>query len=159
VSTAQRADQIGPRHGLVGYVNANGRQWRVMLRLRLDDDGWWRGRLWFSESGGMEGLDQAEFTGQSPEDLLRQARVLPTEELARRCRDAYDERRHYFAFRGLLDDFVDKARVLNRAAVRAGGSGVYGLGTTRELDRLQREMIFLVEGMRQAAGKEGRATR
>ena len=78
--------------------------------------------------------------------------------LVRRFQESYDERRRYFALRALVDDFVEAARGLNRVAVRAGVDGAYGLGTTRELDRLQRQMQFLVAGMRQVAGKEGRAT-
>jgi len=159
VSAAQKSDQIEPfRQGFVGYANVDGRQWRVLVRLRLEDEAWWRGRLWFSEAGGTEVWDKEELLGRSPEEVLRQARALPTAELVRRFRESYDERRRYFALRALVDDFVDAARGLNRVAVRAGVDGAYGLGATRELDRLERQMQFLVAGMRQVAGKEGRAT-
>ena len=46
------------RQGFVGYVHVDGRQWRVMLRLRLEDEALWRGRLWFSEAGGTEVWDK-----------------------------------------------------------------------------------------------------
>ncbi len=90
--------------------------------------------------GGHGGLGQGGAPGAEP-----------------RFQESYDERRRYFALRALVDDFVEAARGLNRVAVRAGVDGAYGLGTTRELDRLQRQMQFLVAGMRQVAGKEGRA--
>ena len=32
------------RQGFIGYFNAEGFQWRVMIRLRFDDETWWRGR-------------------------------------------------------------------------------------------------------------------
>jgi hypothetical protein len=159
VSAALKSDQIEPfRQGFVGYANVDGRQWRVLVRLRLEDEAWWRGRLWFCEAGGTEVWDKEELLGRSPEEVLRQARALPTAELVRRFQESYDERRRYFALRALVDDFVEAARGLNRVAVRAGVDGAYGLGATRELDRLQRQMQFLVAGMRQVAGKEGRAT-
>src|SRR3989475_4636347 len=158
MSAAQKSDQIEPfRQGFVGYVNVDGRQWRVLVRLRLEDEAWWRGRLWFSEAGGTEVWDKEELVGRSPEELLRQARALSTAELVRRFQESYDERRRYFALRALLDDFVEATRGLNRVAVRAGVDGAYGLAATRELDRLQRQMQFLVAGMRQVAGREGRA--
>src|SRR3989441_6106634 len=159
VSAAQKSDQIEPfRQGFVGYANVDGRQWRVLVRLRLEDEAWWRGRLWVCEAGGTGGWGKEGLLGRSPEGVLRQARAPPTAELVRRFQESYDERRRYFALRGLVGDFVEGARGLNRVAVRAGVDGAYGLGTTRELDRLQRQMQFLVAGMRQVAGKEGRAT-
>ena len=38
---AQRSPDIEPmRQGFVGYINVEGLQWRVMLRLRLEDEAW-----------------------------------------------------------------------------------------------------------------------
>src|SRR5438552_734225 len=160
VSAAQKSDQIEPfRQGFVGYANVDGRQWRGLVRLRLEDAAGGGGRLWFSEAGGAGGWDKEELLGRSPEELLRQARALPAAEIVRHFQESYDERRRYFALRALVDDFVDTARGLNRVAVRAGVDGAYGLATTRELDRLQRQMQFLVAGMRQVAGQEGRGNR
>src|SRR5213594_4483792 len=94
MSAAQKSDQSEPfRQGFVGYANVDGRQWRVLVRLRLEDEAWWRGRLWFCEAGGTEVWDKEELLGRSPEELLRQARALPTAELVRRFQESYDERR------------------------------------------------------------------
>src|SRR5437879_11848629 len=78
VSAAQKSDQIEPfRQGFVGYANVDGRQWRVSVRLRLEDEAGWGGRLWFSEAGGTEVWDKEELLGRGPEALLRPARALP----------------------------------------------------------------------------------
>jgi len=154
---SQSADDIEPiRQGFVGYVHVEALQWRVMLRLRLEDEAWWRGRLWFSESGGTEVWDKEELLGNSVEDLLRQARSLPTEELIRRFRASYDERRRYFALRALMDDLLEKGRALNRVAVRVSVGELDPTRARTELDRLQLEMRALVDGMRDVAGQESR---
>src|SRR5438093_11398971 len=124
LSAAQKSDQTEPfRQGFVGYANVDGRQWRVLVRLRLEDEAWWRGRLWFCEAGGTEVRDKEELLGRSPEELLRQARALPTAELLRRFQESDDVRRHYFALRALVDHYVEPDRGLNRVAVRAGVEG------------------------------------
>src|SRR5438876_12325244 len=106
VSAAQKSDQIEPfRQGFVGYANVDGRQWRVLVRLRLEDEAWWRGRLWFCEAGGTEGWDKEELLGRGPEELLRQARALPTAELVRGFPESYDGRRRYFALAAPAGDF------------------------------------------------------
>lgn len=144
------------RQGFVGYVNVAGLQWRVMLRIRLEDENWWRGRLWYSEEGGTEVWDKEELFGRSPEDLLRHARSLGSDELMRRFSYSYDERRRYFALRALMDDLLDKARALNRVAVRAAAGEIDPERAKAELDRIQVEMQALVEGMRQVAAQEAR---
>src|SRR2546429_4909274 len=132
VSAAQKSDQIEPfRQGFVGHVNVDGRQWRVLVRLRLEDEAWWRGRLWFSEAGGTEVWDKEELVGRSPEELLRQARGLSAAELVRRFQESYDERRRYFALRALLDDFVDAAPGLTPAPLPPRAAAAYGLGAPR----------------------------
>src|SRR5213593_2385792 len=157
MSAAQQSDQIEPfRQGFVGYANVEGLQWRVMVRLRLEDEAWWRGRLWFSEAGGTEVWDKEEIFGRSPEELLRQARSVPAEELTGRFRASYDDRRRYFALRAIMDDLIEKARALNRIAVRAAAVEADPERSRVELDRIQHEMQALVVGLRQVAAKEGR---
>src|SRR5438093_6558203 len=81
VSAAQKSDQIEPfRQGFVGYANVDGRQWRVLVRLRLEDEAWWRGRLWFWEAGGTEVWDKEGLLGGGPEGSLLRARPLPPRE-------------------------------------------------------------------------------
>ena len=150
----QPADSIEPIRQ--GYIHVEGLQWRVMLRLRLEDEAWWRGRLWFSESGGTEVWDKEELVARTAEELLRQARALPTEDLFRRFRASYDERRRYFALRALMDDLLEKGRALNRIAVRVSMGELDPKRARTELDRLQLEMRALVDGMRDLAGQEGR---
>ena len=153
----QPTDDIEPiRQGFVGYIHVDALQWRVMLRLRLEDEALWRGRLWFSESGGTEVWDKEELLGHSVEELLRQARSLPTGELSRRFRTSYDERRRYFALRALVDDLLEKVRALNRVAMRVSVGELDPTRARVELDRLQLEMRALVDGMRDVAGQEGR---
>jgi hypothetical protein len=144
------------RQGFVGYINVEGLQWRVMVRLRLEDEAWWRGRLWFSETGGTEVWDKEEFFGRSPEELLRQARGVPAEQLVGRFRSSYDDRRRYFALRAIMDDLIEKARALNRIAVRAAAGEADAERSRAEMDRIQQEMQALVKGLREVAAKEGR---
>ncbi|HEX9610697.1 MAG TPA: hypothetical protein VF978_02330 [Gemmatimonadales bacterium] len=153
--------QVSPRpepirQGFVGYVNVGGIQWRVMLRLRLEDEAWWRGRLWYSEDGGTEVWDKEELFGRSPEELLRQSRSLASDELVRRFSHSYDERRRYFALRALMDDLLDKGRALNRISVRAAAGELSPERARADLDRIQHEMVALVDGMRQVAAQEAR---
>src|SRR5436309_14683818 len=102
MSAAQQSDQIEPfRQGFVGYANVDGRQWRVLVRLRLEDEAWWRGRLWFSEAGGTEGWDKWELLGRGPEEPLRQARALPAAGVVRHFQESYYDRRRCFAPRAL----------------------------------------------------------
>jgi hypothetical protein len=55
-----------------------------------------------------------------------------------------------------MDDMLEKARALNRIAVRVS-VGEMDRGRARaELDRIQLEMRALVDGMRQVAAQEGR---
>src|SRR5437879_7967110 len=83
VSAAQKSDQIEPfRQGFVGYANVDGRQWRVLVRLRLEDEAWWRGRLWFRGAGGTEGWDKGGLPGGSPGEGLRRATARPAPGLA-----------------------------------------------------------------------------
>lgn len=144
------------RQGFVGYFNAEGFQWRVMVRVRLDDETWWRGRLWFSERSGTEVWDKEEILGESAEDVLRQALALSHEEVLRRLKQSYDERRRYFALRALLDDLLDKGRHLNRIAVRVASGEMDRAKAAHELDRIQHEMRTIVDGLRDVAAKEGR---
>lgn len=154
---SEPSQDVAPtRQGFVGYLPVDGLQWRVMLRLRLEDEAVWRGRLWFSEDGGTEVWDKEELIGRSPEELLRQARALAGDELVRRFRYSYDERRRFFALRALLDELLEKARALNRVAVRLAAGELAPSRAGQELDRIQLEMKTLVDGMRQVAAKEGR---
>lgn len=146
------------RQGFIGYVNVAGLRWRVMLRLRLEDESWWRGRLWFVEDGGTEVWDKEEMFGRGPEELLRMSRALPADELVRRFSLSYDERRRYFALRALMDDLLEKARSVNRMALRGGAGELAPERVRAELDRLQQDMKVLVDGMRTVAGQEGRLT-
>lgn len=157
---AQQPSNIEPiRQGFIGYANVGGIRWRVMLRLRLEDDVWWRGRLWFSEDGGTEVWDKEELFGRSPEELLRQARALGGQELVRRFSYSYDERRRYFALRALIDDLLEKARTLNRVSLRAAAAEITPERCKMELDRIQQEMRGLIDGMRVVAAHEGRRGR
>ena len=144
------------RQGFVGYIHVEGLQWRVMVRLRLEDEAWWRGRLWYSEAGGTEVWDKEEFFGRSPEELLRQARSVSAEELVGRFRASYDDRRRYFAMRAIMDDLIEKARALNRIAVRSAAGEADPERARADLDRIQQEMQGLVAGLREVAAKEGR---
>jgi hypothetical protein len=144
------------RQGFIGYFNAEGSQWRVMIRLWLDDGTWWRGRLWFTERGGTEVWDKEEIVSASAEEVLSQARALPHEEILRRFKHSFDERRRYFAMRALLDELLDKGRQLNRIAVRVASGEMDRLKAAHEIDRIQQEMRTIVEGLRDVAGKEGR---
>jgi hypothetical protein len=127
-----------------------------MVRLRLEDEAWWRGRLWYSEAGGTEVWDKEEFFGRSPEELLRQARSVSAEELVGRFRASYDDRRRYFAMRAIMDDLIEKARALNRIAVRSAAGEADPERARADLDRIQQEMQALVAGLREVAAKEGR---
>lgn len=154
---AQPAPGAEPtRQGFVGYIHVEGLQWRVMLRLRLEDEAWWRGRLWYSEAGGTEVWDKEEIFGRSPEELLRQARGVAAEALIGRFRASYDDRRRYFALRAIMDDLIEKARALNRIAVRAAAGEADPDRARADLDRIQQEMQTLVAGLREVAAKEGR---
>jgi hypothetical protein len=144
------------RHGFVGYVHVAALKWRVMLRLRSEIDAC-RGRLWFAESGGTEVWDEEELVGASPEELLRRARALPAEELLRRFRASYGERRRCFALRAVTDELIEHVRALNRAALRVAVHQLDGPRAVREIAQLQERMHLLVDGMPNVAGKEGRS--
>lgn len=157
MAPGQPSPDIEPiRQGFIGYMHAVGLQWRVMLRLRLEDEAWWRGRLWFSEAGGTQVWDKEELLGRSPEELLRQARALSAEVLVRRFTASYDERRRYFALRALVDDFLEKTRGLSRVSMRRAAGETEPGRARQEFDRIHQEMRALVEGMREVVGKEGR---
>jgi len=143
------------RQGFVGYVYVGALKWRVMLRLHADLDGW-RGRLRFSGSDGTEVWDGDELLGRSPEALLQQARSLPAEDLIRRFRASYGERRRYFALRAVTDDLIERVRALNRVAVRAATHELEGSRAVREIAALQERMHFLIDGMGDVAGQEVR---
>jgi hypothetical protein len=138
------ASQDSNRQGFIGYFNAEGFQWRVMIHVRLDDETWWCGRLRFSERSGTEVWDKEEIVGSTAEDVLR------------RLRQSFDERRRYFAVRALLDDLLDKGRQLNRIAVRVSSGEMDRERAAHELDHIQQDMRTIVEGLRDVAGKEGR---
>jgi len=144
------------RQGFVGYVYVGALKWRVMLRLHREMDGC-RGRLWFAEAGGTEVWDTEELVGRSPEELLRQARAFSAEELIRRFHASYGERRRFFALRAVTDELIEQVRGLNRASVRAATHELDGPRAVREIARLQERMHFLVDGIRDVAGKEGRS--
>jgi hypothetical protein len=156
MSPTNSSDSEPARQGFVGYIHVEGLQWRVMVRLRLEDEAWWRGRLWYSEAGGTEVWDKEEIFGRSPEELLRQARSISAEELIGRFRASYDDRRRYFALRAIMDDLIEKARALNRIAVRSAAGEADPQRARADLDRIQQEMQALVAGLREVAAKEGR---
>ena len=157
MALAEQPSNIEPiRQGFIGYANVGGIRWRVMLRLRLEDEVWWRGRLWFSEDGGTEVWDKEELFGRSPEELLRQARALDARELVRRFSHSYDDRRRYFALRALIDDLLEKGRALNRMSLRAAAGEITPERSRVELDRIQQEMKAVIDGMRAVAAYEGR---
>ncbi|HEX4575406.1 MAG TPA: hypothetical protein VH158_09755 [Gemmatimonadales bacterium] len=146
------------RQGFVGYVYIGALKWRVMLRLQLEA-GAWRGQLWFAEAGGMEVKDTEELVGRSPEELLQHARSLPAEDLIRRFRASYGERRRCFALRAVTDELIEHVRALNRAAARAAAQQLDGPRAVQEVARHQEHMHLLVEGMGAIAGREGRSGR
>src|SRR5207245_2391433 len=120
------------RQGFVGYVYVGALKWRVMLRVHREMDGC-RGRLWFAEAGGTEVWDTEELVGQSPEELLRQARAFSAEELIRRFRASYGERRRFFALRAVTDELIEQVRGLNRASVRAATHELDGTRAVRDI--------------------------
>lgn len=144
------------RQGFVGYVYVGALKWRVMLRLEpgLEE---WGGRLWFSESGGTEVWDIEGLRGASPEELLQRARVLPAEELIRRFRASYGERRRFFALRAVTDELLEHVRRLNRVAGGIAAHELVGPRAVQEMARIQERMHLLVDGMRDVAGEEGRS--
>lgn len=144
------------RQGFVGYVYIGALKWRVMLRLQQEAGGW-RGQLWFAEAGGMEVKDQEELGGRSPEALLQHARSLPAEDLIRRFRASFGERRRFFALRAVTDELIEHVRALNRAASRAAAHQLDGPHAVQEIARHEERMHLLVEGMRDVAGREGRS--
>src|SRR5207245_3161311 len=144
------------RQGFVGYVYVGALKWRVMLRLHREMDGC-RGRLWFAEAGGTEVWDTEELVGRSPEELVRQARAFSGEGVSRRFHASYGERRRFFALRAVTDELIEQVRGLNRASVRAATHEVDGPRPGRDIARLQERMHFLVDGIRDVAGKEGRS--
>jgi hypothetical protein len=146
------------RRGFVGYLNVGGLRWRVMVRVWLDDEALWGGRIWFSEPGGTEVWDKQVLLGRSPEELIQQARGFGAHELIRRFSHSYDERRRYFALRALMDDLIEKGRFLNRISLRAAEGTLTAQRADQELDRLQKEMRGLVDGMRAVATQGGRLT-
>lgn len=149
---APRPNGSGVRQGFVGYVYVGALKWRVMLRLHPAVGGW-RGRLWFSQAGGAEVWDADEFVGESAEALLRRARLLPAEDLIRRCRSSAGERRRYFALRAVTDELLEQVRALNRVAVGAAGRERDAARAAQELARLQARMRLLVDGIRDVAGR------
>jgi hypothetical protein len=146
------------RQGFVGYVYIGALKWRVMLRLQ-PEAGVWRGQLWFAEAGGMEVKDTEELVRPSPEALLQHARSLPAEDLIRRFRASYGERRRCFALRAVTDQLIEHVRALNRAAARAAAQQLDGPHAVQEIARHEERMHLLVEGMRDVAGREGRSGR
>src|SRR5258708_24090916 len=79
--SSELADNIEPiRQGFVGYFHAEGLQWRVMLRLRLEDEAWWRGRLRVTESGGQGSRGKGGVLPPRRRRPLRLARALPTQD-------------------------------------------------------------------------------
>src|SRR3989442_7623066 len=96
------------RQGFVGYVYVGALKWRVMLRLHREMDGC-RGRLWFAEAGGTEVWDTEELVGQSPEELLRQARAFSAEELIRRVLASDREQRRFFMVRAGIHEADEQA--------------------------------------------------
>jgi hypothetical protein len=100
--------------------------------------------------------DKEEIVGSTAEDVLKQARLLPQEDVLRRLKQSFDERRRYFAVRALLDDLLDKGRQLNRIAVRVSSGEMDRERAAHELDHIQQDMRTIVEGLRDVAGKEGR---
>ena len=63
----------------------------------------------------------------------------------------------FFALRAVTDELIEQVRGLNRASVRAATHELDGPRAVREIARLQERMHFLVDGMRDVAGKEGRS--
>ena len=153
--TALASNGDSLRQGFVGYVYVGALKWRVMLRLHREMDGW-HARLRFGQAGGTEVWDTEELLGESPEHLLQRARSLPAEELIRRFGASYGERRRFFGLRAVSDELIEHVRALNRVAVSAAARELDGLRAVREIARLQERMHFLVDGMRDVAGKEGR---
>jgi hypothetical protein len=146
------------RQGFVGYVYIGALKWRVMLRL-APESSVWRGQLWFAEAGGMEVKDGEVLVGRSAEELLQQARSLPAEDLIRRFRASYGERRRFFALRAVTDELIEHVRGLNRAALRAAAHQLDGPLAVQEIARHEEHMHLLVEGMHDVAGREGRSGR
>jgi hypothetical protein len=140
------------RLGFIGYLFSGGDQWKVMLRLRPRGDGdAWTGRLWFSDRGGGEVWDKEELSGPTYEDVLRQARTLAHEELVRRFRACYDERRRDAGLRERLDQMLENVRAVNRLAVRVAEGEMDAERADQEIGRLERELRELLDGVRQAA--------
>ncbi len=150
------AEDDPTRQGLVRYLNMDGARWRVMMRIRSEGEGWWRGRLCFSEAGSTEVWDQEEFLAGSVEELMSQAHGLSGEQLELRFRHSYDERRRFYHLRILVDELIEKARTVNRVVRREEAGELPGGRAGLELDRLQAEMHKLVDGVRSLAGLEGR---
>jgi len=114
------------------------------------------GRLWFTEVGGVErGLpDRAAIPGRSRDDVVRAAKALSPDDLARRHRRAIAEKRRFNGLRRVTDEIVTKIRYMNQVRLSVATGMLDADGAAQEIELTLKQLHTLVDQLAPYAGVE-----
>jgi hypothetical protein len=140
----------------IGTIDHQGHP--VMVHCRIEFDGVeFIGRLWFGPDDGTEPTlpDRAAIPGRSHGDVLSYARQLTPQELHVRHRRAMSDKRRYKSLRTATEEIIAKIRYMNRLAISMRKGVIDADGAAQELYLTERQMIEVVQRLKDYAGLEG----
>lgn len=103
-------------------------------------------QIFYQDHGGVPGI--------SVLDAVRKAKEFTEAELRQRCHRALSEKRRFGKLRRATDEMIEKIRHLNRVAVGLEKGTIDRDSGTRDLDKVQAQLLEIVRKLRQHAGVE-----
>jgi hypothetical protein len=140
----------------IGTIDYQGH--RVAVSCRIGFDGVeYVGRLWFGAENGSEPAlpDRAAIPGRTRDAVLARAQELTPHELRVRHRRALADKRRYKSLRRATEEIIAKIRYMNQLAISMHAGVIDPEGAAQELELTERQMIEVVQRLKDYAGVEG----
>jgi hypothetical protein len=135
-------------------IEVDGNTFRVSLHVGLDGIEH-VGQLWFIHADSeLAFLDHGAIPGSTVEETVRKAREFSQGELAKRCNRALGEKRRFGRLRRATDEMINQIKYLNRVVINLRNGMLDRDGGTREIERIQDQILEIVRSLPIHAGVE-----
>ena len=136
-------------------IDVDGRRFDVSLVTEWDGVEY-VGRLWFADEAWEDAgfPDRGALPGRTKEDVMRMARQLRPEDLARRYQRALTEKRRFHALRRVTDDMLSKIRYLNQVALSVNAGLLDADGAAHEMRLVEEQLHAIVSQLGTVAARE-----
>lgn len=139
----------------LGTIDVEGRRFDVSLVTAWDGIEY-VGRLWFADEAWEDAgfPDRGALPGRTKEDVMRMARQLRPEDLARRYQRALTEKRRFHELRRVTDEMLSKIRYLNQVALSVNAGLLDADGAAHEMRLIEEQLHAIVSQLGTVAARE-----